>query len=222
MKFSKPLHHVWYITVYFGEQLWYGKHKGLDLRTKNKHFPSGIGQPCYAPADGTIIKQYYNAKAGNVLVMDHGEGFTTLYFHLEEFIHPMGTHVKEGTLIAHCGASGEYVKGSHLHWEVRKDGVPQNPLHYLKNEEGEDILKDINMTYEELVEKLYKDGFIKKRVQINLDHKDGSVWYVDKGKRYKIGTNDDDIAILAALMAAEPLSDVERGYPITTKRTDVM
>jgi hypothetical protein len=78
------------------------------------------------------------------------------------------------------------------------------------------------MNLDQLEVELKKRGFIKKRVQLNQDMEDGSVWWVDKGKRYKIGTNDDDIAVLAALLSAEQLSDVERAYPVTTNRKDVI
>jgi N-acetyl-anhydromuramyl-L-alanine amidase AmpD len=88
--------------------------------------------------------------------------------------------------------------------------------------ENKDILKELNMNLDQLEVELKKRGFIKKRVQLNQDMEDGSVWWVDKGKRYKIGTNDDDIAVLAALLSAEQLSDVERAYPVTTNRKDVI
>lgn len=222
MKFSKPLKHVWYVTTYHGESIWYGKHKGLDLRTKNKHFPTGVGQPLYAPADGKVTMHRWDERAGNMLFMDHGDGWTTRYYHLADYVGHQGREVKEGELIGHCGDTGKYVRGSHLHWEVRKDNVPVDPLKYLKTEgEQEDILKEIDMTYEELLSKLSQDGFVKKRVELNQDPKNGAVYWVNNNKKYKLGTQPDDIAVIGALLAGEPLSDVERSYPTTTNRKDV-
>jgi N-acetyl-anhydromuramyl-L-alanine amidase AmpD len=87
--------------------------------------------------------------------------------------------------------------------------------------ENKDILKELNMTYEQLVDKLSKDGFVKKRIELNQDPKNGAVYWVNNNKKYKLGTQDDDIAVIGALLAGEPLSDVERNYPTTTNRKDV-
>lgn len=220
MTFSKPLLHIWYVITYFGENIWYGKHQGIDLRTKNKHFPTGIGQPLYAPAKGKITKQAYSELAGNMLYLDHGNGFVSRFYHLENYVKPLNAFVEEGELIAHCGNTGEWTTGSHLHWEIRLNGVPVNPILYL--EEEKDILNDMFKNEDALREWLKKERYVQRPIPLNIDHKDGSVWWVDNGKRYKIGTNADDIAIFAALFAAEPLSDVERNYPITTTRKDVM
>lgn len=229
MKFSKPLKNIWHITVYFGELLWYGRHKGLDLRVRDKHFPTGIGMPLYAPADGTIVQQSWDNRAGNVLVLDHREGWTTRYYHLSEFVLQAGAQVKEGDLIGHCGDTGAWVTGAHLHWEVRKNNVPVNPLLHLKEDEGgeEDILKKLNMTYEELYDKvandLIKNGFMRKRPEIKQDDKTGAVYQINDEKKvkYQIPTQEDDIAMLAAFNASSFLTKDQKLYKTVSERKDV-
>ena len=101
----------------------YHKHKGLDLIV-----PSGT--PVYAPADGKVVLVRRSGReSGNVLVLDHGNGYSTGYAHLKEILVRDGRMVKKGDQIATTGSSGKSF-APHLHYEVIKDTLPQDPVNY--------------------------------------------------------------------------------------------
>ncbi|SDN40954.1 Peptidase family M23 [Desulfonauticus submarinus] len=100
-------------------------HKGLDI--------SGpVGTPIIAPADGVVVFYGVNGGYGLSLLIDHGNGITTRYAHLQKAVVKKGERVKRGEIIAYMGNSGRST-GPHLHYEVRINGVPVNPLHYILN-----------------------------------------------------------------------------------------
>jgi len=221
MQFSKPLKNIWYITVFFGEELWYGKHKGLDLRVKDKHFPSGLGMPLYAPADGKVTLHKWDERAGNMLFMDHGDGWTTRYYHLTDYVGSQGRDVKEGDLIGHCGGTGIWSTGPHLHWEVRKNNIPVDPLKYLKDDaSNNDIFNGMFKNEQELKDWLKKEGYVKKDPDLFQD-KDGSLWRCKNNMRYKLGTASDDFTIIDARFVQGWLNDDHKSWPVTTNRKDV-
>lgn len=101
----------------------YQKHNGLDLIV-----PSGT--PVYAPADGRVVLVRRSGReSGNVLVLDHGNGYSTGYAHLKEILVRNGRMVRKGEQIATTGSSGKSF-APHLHYEVIKDTVPQDPVNY--------------------------------------------------------------------------------------------
>ncbi len=67
---------------------------------------------------------------GNYIVVDHGDGFATLYAHLKNTRVSVGQNVGAGELIGNCGSTGTST-GSHLHFEVIKNGSTTNPLSYV-------------------------------------------------------------------------------------------
>ncbi|WP_456324431.1 peptidoglycan DD-metalloendopeptidase family protein [Desulfonauticus submarinus] len=100
-------------------------HKGLDI--------SGpVGTPIIAPADGVVVFCGVNGGYGLSLLIDHGNGISTRYAHLQKAVVKKGERVKRGEIIAYMGNSGRST-GPHLHYEVRINGVPVNPLHYILN-----------------------------------------------------------------------------------------
>ena len=102
------------------------RHVGLDIAAP-------IGTPIVAAADGYVIFAAYDRAYGNVMVVDHGYGLTSKYAHCSKFIAETGDRVKRGELIARVGNTGRST-GPHLHFEVREDGVPTNPLKFLRSE----------------------------------------------------------------------------------------
>jgi len=102
------------------------RHAGLDVAAP-------IGTPIVAAADGHVIFAAYNKAYGNVMVVDHGYGLTSKYAHCSKFVAQPGDRVKRGELIARVGNTGRST-GPHLHFEVREDGVPTNPLKFLRSE----------------------------------------------------------------------------------------
>ena len=111
------------LTSHFGTR-WGRKHTGIDLAA-----PSGTS--IKASDGGTVVYSgWYNAY-GNVVKIDHGNGFETLYGHNSKNLVSVGQKVAQGEVIAKVGSTGRST-GNHLHFEVIKNGVKYNPLNYLK------------------------------------------------------------------------------------------
>lgn len=98
-------------------------HAGIDISNQ-------LNTPIYAYASGTVVSTEWEGALGNTITLDHGNGLVTKYAHLNAFEVSSGETVTAGQLIAKMGKTG-YVTGVHLHFEVIKDGVYQNPLNYL-------------------------------------------------------------------------------------------
>ena len=99
-------------------------HKGVDLAL---HY----GAPVVAAADGLITVNSHNDRTGNFVMMDHGNGYTTLYAHLHMSHSMPGTKVTAGTVIGYVGSSG-HSSGPHLHFEIRLKGVSKNPRDFIQ------------------------------------------------------------------------------------------
>ena len=99
-------------------------HGGVD-------FPVPTGSPIYASASGTvIIAKRLNYSYGHYLVVDHGNGLSTLYAHNSKLLVGVGDHVNKGQVIARSGSTGNST-GPHCHFEVRVNGTRVNPFNYL-------------------------------------------------------------------------------------------
>ena len=97
-------------------------HNGIDI-------PGTEGTAILAAADGTVTETGFDPERGNYLLIDHGDGLTTLYAACKEVGVNKGDAVKAGDEIAALGSTGMST-GAHLHFEVRQDGEPQNPTAY--------------------------------------------------------------------------------------------
>jgi len=95
------------------------KHTGIDIVSKE-------GAVIRAPADGVVVFSGWNYKYGNMIIIDHLNGFMTFYKHNKSSMVEEGSYVKKGTSIALLGNSG-MSSGPHLHFEVWRNGVPLNP-----------------------------------------------------------------------------------------------
>jgi murein DD-endopeptidase MepM/ murein hydrolase activator NlpD len=102
-----------------------GTHNAVDIS-------SAIGQPVRAPADGIVVKSEWANGYGNVIYLSHGYGYSTRYGHLSSFAVRPGAHVKRGDVIGYVGSTGRST-GPHLHYEVRLNNNPVNPLEYILN-----------------------------------------------------------------------------------------
>lgn len=115
----------------FGRRLhpiygYYRNHDGIDIG--NKKYPT-----IYAAGDGKVIQTGRNSGYGNFVIIDHGNGFRTVYAHLKSYSVKVGEWVKKGQKIAIMGNTGTST-GTHLHFEIQINGVPTNPLIFLEND----------------------------------------------------------------------------------------
>ena len=101
-------------------------HSGIDI-------PAEQGAVILAAADGTVTEVGYDRERGNYLVLDHGDGLTTLYAQCRNVYVQEGDAVKAGEMIAAVGSTGMST-GPHLHFEVRQDGEAQNPVAYFDSD----------------------------------------------------------------------------------------
>jgi murein DD-endopeptidase MepM/ murein hydrolase activator NlpD len=98
-------------------------HTGIDIG-------AGYGTPIHAADSGTVIYAAAMSGYGNVIVIDHGGGLSTLYAHQSGFAVGTGAGVSRGQVIGYVGMTG-YTTGPHLHFEVRVGGSPVDPMGYL-------------------------------------------------------------------------------------------
>ncbi len=101
----------------------YRMHYGLDII-------NDVGTPIYAAGDGEVrVAGRTQGGLGVLVEISHGYGYASLYAHLSQVHVSPGQKVKRGELIGKCGRSG-LVSGPHLHYEVRRNGVSQNPVDF--------------------------------------------------------------------------------------------
>jgi len=98
-------------------------HIGLDYACR-------MGDPLYAADNGVVTIAGWNGGYGILVELNHGNGFVTRYGHFSEIIVGCGEPVYQGQLLGYCGSTG-WSSGAHLHFEVRHNGVPQDPQIYL-------------------------------------------------------------------------------------------
>lgn len=100
-------------------------HSGLDIS-------AGTGTPVKATADGIVSFSGWSAGNGNLVVIEHGFGYSTFYAHNSSIAVRVGQKVKRGEIIAHVGSTGN-TTGPHLHYEVWHNGKPVNPIDFIKD-----------------------------------------------------------------------------------------
>jgi murein DD-endopeptidase MepM/ murein hydrolase activator NlpD len=110
------------ITSPFGMR-WGSLHPGLDIG-------AGYGTPIHAAASGTVIVAGPNGGYGNLVVIDDGNHLATAYAHQQQIAVLVGQQVNQGDVIGYVGSTG-FSTGPHLHFEVRVNGNPVDPLGYL-------------------------------------------------------------------------------------------
>jgi murein DD-endopeptidase MepM/ murein hydrolase activator NlpD len=110
------------VTSPFGWR-WGRMHEGIDIAAPT-------GTPIRAAAAGTVIHAGWLGGYGNLTVIDHGGGVATAYGHQSSLAAGSGASVAQGQVIGYIGSTG-HSTGPHLHFEVRVNGVPQDPLGYL-------------------------------------------------------------------------------------------
>ncbi|MEA3408035.1 MAG: M23 family metallopeptidase [Chloroflexota bacterium] len=114
---------AWPMSGYITQKFWSG-HQAIDIGAPR-------GTPIVAADSGYVaVAQYSDVGYGRMLIIDHGNGYQTLYAHLNAHFVEVGTSVSKGQLIGHCGTTG-HSTGPHLHFEIIKNSVRRNPMIYL-------------------------------------------------------------------------------------------
>lgn len=123
-------------------------HAGMDFTVPK-------GTPIYATGDGKVlVTKTSRTGLGNHVILDHGYGYVTVYAHMEAYSVKKNKYVKRGQIIGYVGNTG-LSTGPHLHYEVRKNGKPINP---------------INFYYDDLTPELYEKMLkLSSRNQQSLD-----------------------------------------------------
>lgn len=98
-------------------------HEGIDLICDR-------GKPIFSPAKGVVIETRYSLSFGNVVKIKHTNKITTLYAHLSKFKVNEGDIISRGDTIGLAGSTG-LSSGSHLHYEIHRNGIPVNPKQYI-------------------------------------------------------------------------------------------
>lgn len=101
----------------------YKLHTGTDIGAP-------LGATFISANDGVVVKAEYNTAYGNMVIIDHGGGVSTLYAHGSEILVQVGDLVTQGTPVLKVGSTG-YSTGPHAHFEVRVNGEYKNPLDYI-------------------------------------------------------------------------------------------
>jgi murein DD-endopeptidase MepM/ murein hydrolase activator NlpD len=120
---------IGHLTGSFGERMdpFSGEgafHTGVDISSQ-------YGDAVRVAADGVVIEAETRAGYGRLVVVDHGYGLTTWYGHLSTFSVLAGEQLRRGDTIGNVGVSGRST-GPHVHYEVRINGAPVNPMRYLR------------------------------------------------------------------------------------------
>ena len=126
---------IGHLTASFGERMdpFSGEgafHTGVDIASQ-------YGDAVRVTADGVVIEAGDRAGYGRLVVVDHGFGVTTWYGHLSSFNVMVGEQIKRGDTIGNVGVSGRST-GPHVHYEVRINGAPVNPMRYLRQASAAD------------------------------------------------------------------------------------
>ena len=128
MPSQKPVADGWYssnfgyrIDPFTGQNTF---HEGID-------FPAETGTPIVAAAGGRVVAAGLHAQYGRMVEIDHGNGLVTRYAHASQLNVRQGDVVVRGQRVATVGSTGRST-GPHLHFEVRLNGVPQNPARFLQ------------------------------------------------------------------------------------------
>ena len=99
------------------------KHTGVDI-------PGSLNTPVYAARKGKVIFAGYSGGYGNLVIVRHDKGYTTYYGHLNKITTKIGANVGVGVIIGRMGSTGNST-GSHLHFEVRRNGEALNPIDFI-------------------------------------------------------------------------------------------
>src|SRR5690606_23210627 len=103
------------------------RHNGIDI-------PAPRGTPIYATADGIVGRAQRLGGYGNYVEVEHGNAIQTRYGHMSSYIVRPGQQVRRGDILGYVGSTGRST-GNHLHYEVRIEGAPVNPMPFVRSDQ---------------------------------------------------------------------------------------
>lgn len=103
-------------------------HYGIDIALTS-------GTPFLAVEDGVVVYAGWTMNYGYILILQHTNGFVSVYKHAENLLKKQGEFVVKGDILGSAGDRGIISSGSHLHFEIWDQGIPENPLFYLGNDQ---------------------------------------------------------------------------------------
>lgn len=98
-------------------------HQGVDLA-------ADAGTPIYASRGGTVTTATFSSKSGYYVTINHGDGYSSIYMHMTNYIVSSGQQVSQGQVIGYVGSTGVST-GNHLHFGIAYNGAYQNPCNYV-------------------------------------------------------------------------------------------
>lgn len=113
------------------------RHSGVDIAAAQ-------GTPVYATGDGYIGRSDFVGGYGNLVEINHGNGYQTRFGHLSQRYVRSGQYVRRGMIVGLIGSTGRST-GPHLHYEVRYNGVAQDPRPYIRGMRGAVSSHDVGM-----------------------------------------------------------------------------
>ena len=129
-RFRLPLEDDSPRTSPYGSRRTYGNSPAITAHA-GEDFSAAPGTPVFAPAAGTVVLAESLFVRGNAVVLDHGGGVYTGYWHLSELNVKAGEQVARGQRLGAVGSTG-LSTGAHLHWEMRVGGLPVDPLQWVE------------------------------------------------------------------------------------------
>jgi murein DD-endopeptidase MepM/ murein hydrolase activator NlpD len=117
-------------TAPFGSRRTYGSSAGISAHT-GEDFGAAAGTPVLAPAPGVVVLADQLFVRGNAVVIDHGRGVLTGYWHMQAIKVKVGERVETGQMLGEVGTTG-LSTGPHLHWEMRVNGVAVDPMQWVE------------------------------------------------------------------------------------------
>lgn len=113
------------VLSYYGEKKDGVKNKGIDIKARH-------GEAIVASRSGEVSFTDENMKGfGKTIIIEHNDGYSTVYAYNSQILIGVGRKVRQGTVIAKAGQSGR-APAPRLHFEIRKEHKPQNPIHFLQ------------------------------------------------------------------------------------------
>lgn len=129
-RFASPLRGEFRRTSPYGSRRTYGNDPAVSAHA-GEDYGAPAGTPVYAPAAGHVVLAETLFVRGNAVVLDHGNGVFTGYWHLSALDVQPGEQVGQGKLLGKVGSTG-LSTGAHLHWELRVAGMAVDPLQWVR------------------------------------------------------------------------------------------